>query len=68
MKNLRKPKPYPTSLKKPKPENFETEPALRFPEEIYCKSIWRKKQHGVEITEILSHTNFTKISSKQQFY
>ena len=28
MKNLRKPKPYSTSLKKPKPENFETEPAL----------------------------------------
>ena len=28
MKNLRKPKPYCNSLKKPKPENFETEPAL----------------------------------------
>ena len=28
MKNLRKPKPYSTSLKKPKPENLETEPAL----------------------------------------
>ena len=28
MKNLSKPKPYSTSLKKPKPENFETEPAL----------------------------------------
>ena len=38
MKNLRKPKPYSTSLKKPKPENFETEPALmmmRFTSKTY---------------------------------
>ena len=39
MKNLRKPKPYSTSLKKPKPENFETEPALLFRAVVVAKSI-----------------------------
>ena len=44
MKNLRKPKPYSTSLKKPKPENFETEPALlnKYKKEVQSKGSFSK--------------------------